>query len=252
MYRRAAASRRVRQHPDPHRTARPRPAPPLRQPRIRRASPASPTTRSWAARCRKCSAEDAFAPFDPQGDRALAGETVPWEGWLEYRQGRALRAAHLCAAATMPTGAIDGYFIFTRDLTELKHSERQLAEQLAALQRQRGTQCRDHRLGARLHHRHRRDRRRGGVQSGGRADLRLSPGRGAGPPIGDADRAAGAAAAARRGLRPLSAHRRAARARPPDRDGGHARRRRACSRSSWPSPRCGLPIGACSPPICAT
>ena len=76
-------------------------------------------------------AEDAFAPFYPQGERALAGEIVPWEGWLEYRQGRRY-VQRICVPLRDADGAVDGYFIFNRDLTELKQSEHALAEQLTA------------------------------------------------------------------------------------------------------------------------
>ncbi|HME20649.1 MAG TPA: PAS domain S-box protein [Acetobacteraceae bacterium] len=76
-------------------------------------------------------AEEAFAPFYPQGERALAGEIVPWEGWLEYRQGRRY-VQRICVPLRDADGAADGYFIFNRDLTELKQSEQALAEQLAA------------------------------------------------------------------------------------------------------------------------
>jgi PAS domain S-box-containing protein len=76
-------------------------------------------------------AEEAFAPFYPQGERALAGEIVPWEGWLEYRQGRRY-VQRISVPLRDADGAVDGYFIFNRDLTELKQSEQALAEQLAA------------------------------------------------------------------------------------------------------------------------
>lgn len=76
-------------------------------------------------------AEEAFADFLPQGERALAGEIVPWEGWLAYRQGRRY-VQRICVPLRDAAGATDGYFIFNRDLTELKQSEQALAEQLAA------------------------------------------------------------------------------------------------------------------------
>ncbi len=76
-------------------------------------------------------AEEAFADFPPQGERALAGEIVPWEGWLAYRQGRRY-VQRICVPLRDAGGATDGYFIFNRDLTELKQSEQALAEQLAA------------------------------------------------------------------------------------------------------------------------
>jgi two-component system NtrC family sensor kinase len=67
-------------------------------------------------------AEDAFATFYPQGDRAMAGEVVPWEGWLEYRQGRRY-VQRICVPLRDADGEVDGYFIFNRDLTDLKNSE---------------------------------------------------------------------------------------------------------------------------------
>jgi two-component system NtrC family sensor kinase len=67
-------------------------------------------------------AEDAFATFYPQGDRAMAGEVVPWEGWLEYRQGRRY-VQRICVPLRDADGEVDGYFIFNRDLTDLKTSE---------------------------------------------------------------------------------------------------------------------------------
>jgi two-component system NtrC family sensor kinase len=67
-------------------------------------------------------AEEAFVDFDPQGERALAGETVLWSGWLEYRQGRRY-LQRICAPLHDAAGGVAGYFIFNRDLTDLKHSE---------------------------------------------------------------------------------------------------------------------------------
>jgi two-component system NtrC family sensor kinase len=76
-------------------------------------------------------AEEGFATLYPQGDRALTGEVIPWEGWLEYRQGRRY-LQRFCSPLLGDDGAVAGYFVFNRDLTELKLSEQALAEQLAA------------------------------------------------------------------------------------------------------------------------
>jgi two-component system NtrC family sensor kinase len=77
-------------------------------------------------------AEEGFATLYPQGERALTtGEVIPWEGWLEYRQGRRYLQRY-CAPLLGDDGAIAGYFVFNRDLTALKLSEQALAEQLAA------------------------------------------------------------------------------------------------------------------------
>jgi PAS domain S-box-containing protein len=76
-------------------------------------------------------AEEAFATFYPQGERALTGEIVPWEGWLDYRQGRRY-LERFCVPLFSDDGAVTGYFIFNRDLTELKLNEQALAEELTA------------------------------------------------------------------------------------------------------------------------
>jgi two-component system NtrC family sensor kinase len=75
--------------------------------------------------------EPAFAAFYPQGERALAGEVVPWEGWLEYSRGRRYLQRY-CVPLRGAMGEIEGYFVFNRDLTDLKHTERALAEELVA------------------------------------------------------------------------------------------------------------------------
>ena len=79
----------------------------------------------------------AYAQLRVHGARALAGETVRWEGWLPYQGTQTADGPRFVQRIYMPyrtdTGAVEGYFVFTRDLTELKRSEQQLAEQLAAL-----------------------------------------------------------------------------------------------------------------------
>jgi two-component system NtrC family sensor kinase len=75
---------------------------------------------------------DSFADFWPASDRALAGETVEWSGWIDYQLGRRF-IQRVCVPFRDATGAIDGFFIFNRDLTDLKNSEQALADQLAAL-----------------------------------------------------------------------------------------------------------------------
>lgn len=78
----------------------------------------------------------AYALVRRNGARALAGETVRWEGWLPYRAGGS-EEARFVQRVYVPyrpvAGAPEGYFVFARDLTELKRGERRLAEQLAAL-----------------------------------------------------------------------------------------------------------------------
>ncbi|HYZ60968.1 MAG TPA: PAS domain S-box protein [Acetobacteraceae bacterium] len=68
--------------------------------------------------------KSAAAAVRPYAKRALAGETVRVVGWITYRQGR-----RYIERVNLPhrneDGEIDGYFNFTRDLTELKLSEEQ-------------------------------------------------------------------------------------------------------------------------------
>ncbi len=75
--------------------------------------------------------KEMFEALRPQAERALAGEAGEWDGWVDLPWGRrfVLRTfAPLCDAG----GVVEGYFIFTRDLTDLREIERDLAEQLAA------------------------------------------------------------------------------------------------------------------------
>src|SRR5262245_47234504 len=64
-------------------------------------------------------------------ERALAGEAGEWDGWAELGWGRRYMQRTflpLCDTA----GAVEGYFIFSRDLTVLRETEEGLAEQSAA------------------------------------------------------------------------------------------------------------------------
>ncbi len=75
--------------------------------------------------------EGVFADVRPWAERALAGETVQWQGWMELPWGRRYLSrtfAPLCNTA----GEVEAYFIFGRDLTDLRQTERDLAEQSAA------------------------------------------------------------------------------------------------------------------------
>jgi PAS domain S-box-containing protein len=75
--------------------------------------------------------EEIFANVRPWAERALAGEGGEWLGWVELPQGRRYvrrTFAPLCDS----TGEVEGYFVFSRDLTDLRQTERDLAEQSAA------------------------------------------------------------------------------------------------------------------------
>ncbi len=64
-------------------------------------------------------------------ERARSGETVDWDGWVDYPRGRRYV---LCTLAPLrdAAGAVEGYFSFIRDLTDLRQTEQDLAEQSAA------------------------------------------------------------------------------------------------------------------------
>lgn len=64
----------------------------------------------------------AAARLRPDVRRALRGETVRVAGWVTYRQGQRFVERVILPHRT-ESGDIDGYFNFTRDLTELRRSE---------------------------------------------------------------------------------------------------------------------------------
>lgn len=71
--------------------------------------------------------------LEPVSDRALAGETVEFEGWIDYRRN----ARRYIAYTFAPFGAGDGprpaFINYMRDLTELKQREEAAAAQRAHL-----------------------------------------------------------------------------------------------------------------------
>ncbi|WP_426954304.1 PAS domain S-box protein [Muricoccus radiodurans] len=69
-----------------------------------------------------------------QGGRALDGETVRWAGWLPFHNRAERRyVQRILLPHRGADGTVDGYFIFSRDLTELVESERRLLETGAQL-----------------------------------------------------------------------------------------------------------------------
>jgi PAS domain S-box-containing protein len=77
-----------------------------------------------------------YAQLKPLGDKALAGEAARWEGWMQDTVRDVpcfVQRYYVPYRGTL--GSVDGYFVFTRDLTALKQGEQQLAAQLEALQR---------------------------------------------------------------------------------------------------------------------
>ena len=78
--------------------------------------------------------EAPYAELRPFGARALAGEVVRWEGWMPHHVSKEpLFVQRFYVPHRTVDGSIDGYFVLTRDLTELKRTEQRLADQLKAL-----------------------------------------------------------------------------------------------------------------------
>jgi two-component system NtrC family sensor kinase len=75
--------------------------------------------------------EETFRGGAPLAERALGGETVESDGWVEDRFGRRYIRG-IFAPLRGATGAVEGCFLFVRDLTDLRQSEQNLAEQSAA------------------------------------------------------------------------------------------------------------------------
>ena len=74
----------------------------------------------------------AYDSLKAHSARALAGETVRWEGWLPFpKGGRVVQRVYVPYRAE--SSAIEGYFVFARDLAELDSGEWILPNQLAAL-----------------------------------------------------------------------------------------------------------------------
>ena len=78
--------------------------------------------------------DEIFESYVPVAERLLGGESIRWEGWVDYpAQGRRYTQEHLLPYAPVG-GAVRAVIAFGRDLTELKLREHELAEKLAALQ----------------------------------------------------------------------------------------------------------------------
>ena len=72
--------------------------------------------------------------LDPLAHRALAGETVRAEGWIQYRRSGPKYINWIFAPKRADDGSIEGFAVFMRDLTELKSREEELARRTAQLE----------------------------------------------------------------------------------------------------------------------
>ena len=77
--------------------------------------------------------EEAYRHVEPFGAAALNGEVQHWEGWLPYSAAGRRYVKRTYAPSYRDDGAIDGYFIFSLDLTEQKQAEQEIETQREAL-----------------------------------------------------------------------------------------------------------------------
>ena len=75
--------------------------------------------------------EETFERVRLHDERALTGETTEWGDWVEDRFGRRY-VRRTCTPLRDAAGTVNGYFVFSRDLTDLRQTEQNLAEQSAA------------------------------------------------------------------------------------------------------------------------
>ena len=78
--------------------------------------------------------EAAAVQLGPLSDRALAGETVRWLGWLSYPGERRRYVERVYHPVPGPDGEICGYFTIVRDFTDLKRREEELARRTTQLE----------------------------------------------------------------------------------------------------------------------
>jgi PAS domain S-box-containing protein len=62
--------------------------------------------------------EESYKKLKPLGDRALAGETVEWEGWIHYPRLGDRFVRRIYKPYVQSDGTIEGYFVLVRDRTD--------------------------------------------------------------------------------------------------------------------------------------
>jgi two-component system NtrC family sensor kinase len=77
---------------------------------------------------------DASDSTQPMAERALAGETVRWEGWLNYANGVRSYVDRVYRPVMGAHRVVVGYFVIVRDLTALKQREEELARRTETLE----------------------------------------------------------------------------------------------------------------------
>jgi len=84
--------------------------------------------------------EAAWAQIGPLSNRAMAGETVRWEGWAIFPAGERY-TQRVYSPHRETNGRIAGYFVFVRDITELKLHESEIERRLEELRRSEATKA---------------------------------------------------------------------------------------------------------------
>ncbi|CEJ16251.1 Sensor protein FixL [bacterium YEK0313] len=75
------------------------------------------------------------AEYQAMSDQVRSGQTMRWEGWINFIE-KGDRYLQVSLIPYIPVGETEvGFLTFTRDLTELKHGEQQLALNIDALAR---------------------------------------------------------------------------------------------------------------------
>jgi two-component system NtrC family sensor kinase len=78
--------------------------------------------------------EAAWTILAPLTERCMAGETVRWDGWATFPAGERY-TQRVYSPHRQPDGTVSGYFVFVRDITELKLHEHELERRLEELRK---------------------------------------------------------------------------------------------------------------------
>jgi two-component system NtrC family sensor kinase len=81
---------------------------------------------------------ETFATYRPVLARLLAGESMRWEGWREYPDGRRRYVQETLRPYAVGGGPVSAVIAFNRDLTELKQREAELSAKVEQLERTEG------------------------------------------------------------------------------------------------------------------
>jgi len=78
--------------------------------------------------------EAMYQAYLPVADRLFGGESLRWEGWMDYRGRGARYYEQTLLPYASEGGAVDAIITFGRDVTELKQREAELAAKVAELE----------------------------------------------------------------------------------------------------------------------